>query len=60
MLTLTCRWDFPGGGVVKNPRGRWDLVPQPGIEPAPPAVEARSLNYWSAGEVLELAFFHVI
>ena len=27
------------------------LVPQPGIEPAPPAVEARSLNHWTAREV---------
>ena len=28
------------------------LVPQPGIEPAPPAVEAQSLNHWTAREVL--------
>ncbi|XP_068401300.1 UBX domain-containing protein 4 isoform X1 [Eschrichtius robustus] len=27
------------------------LVPLPGIEPAPAAVEARSLNLWTAGEV---------
>ena len=27
------------------------LVPQPGIEPAPPAVEAQSLNHWTAREV---------
>ena len=27
------------------------LVPQPGTEPAPPAVEARSLNHWAAREV---------
>ena len=27
------------------------LVPQPGIEPSPPAVEAQSLNYWTAREV---------
>ena len=27
------------------------LVPQPGIEPAPPAVAAQSLNHWSAREV---------
>ena len=27
------------------------LVPQPGIEPAPPAVEARGLNHWTAREV---------
>ena len=27
------------------------LVPQPGIEPRPPAVEARSLNHWTTGEI---------
>ena len=27
------------------------LFPQPGIEPAPPAVEARSLSRWTAREV---------
>ena len=27
------------------------LVPWPGIEPAPPALEARSRNHWTAGEV---------
>ena len=27
------------------------LVPQPEIEPAPPAVEARSLNHWTTREV---------
>ena len=27
------------------------LVPQPGIEPAPPAVEAQSPNHWTAREV---------
>ena len=25
-----------------------DLVPRPGIQPTPPAVEARSLNHWTA------------
>ena len=24
------------------PRGMWDLVPQPGMEPVPPTVEAQS------------------
>ena len=28
------------------------LDPQPGIEPTPPAVEARSLNNWTTREVL--------
>ena len=27
------------------------LVPQPGIEPMPPALEAWSLNHWSSREV---------
>ena len=27
------------------------LVPQPGIEPAPPAVEVQSLNHWTTSEV---------
>ena len=27
------------------------LVPRPGIEPVPPAVEARSPNHWSTTEV---------
>ena len=27
------------------------LVPQPGIEPVPPAVEAQSLNPWTTREV---------
>ena len=27
------------------------LVPQPGFEPAPPALEAQSLNHWTAREV---------
>ena len=33
------------------------LVPRPGIEPAPPAVEARSLNHWTAREVPNLNYF---
>ena len=28
------------------------FVPQPGIKPGPPAVKARSLNHWTAREVL--------
>ena len=27
------------------------LVPQPGIEPSPPALEAQSLNHWTTREV---------
>ena len=33
----------------------WDLGPQPGIEPMPPAVEAQSLH-WIAREVLDVVF----
>ena len=25
----------------------WDLVPQPGIEPRPPALEAQNLSHWT-------------
>ena len=32
------------------------LVPQPGIEPVPPEVEAQSLNPWTMGEVPEMVF----
>ena len=32
------------------------LVPQPGIEPGPLAVEALSLNHWTAREVLRTGF----
>ena len=31
------------------------LVPRPGIEPVPPALEARSLNLWTARDVLDNA-----
>ena len=32
------------------------LVPQPEIEPVPPALEAQSLNQWTTGEVSQLSF----
>ena len=32
------------------------LVPRPGIEPTPPAVEAWSLNHWTTREVPYLVF----
>ena len=31
------------------------LVPQPGIEPVPPALEAQSLNHWTTREVPRVA-----
>ena len=33
------------------------LVPQPGIEPMPPVVEAWGLNHWTAREVPAHIFF---
>ena len=38
------------GFFLATPCSIW-LVPQPGIEPVPPAVEARSLNRWTTREV---------
>ena len=35
------------------PPGMQDLSCRPGIEPVPLAVEARSLNHWTAREVPE-------
>ena len=29
----------------------WILLPQPGIEPTPPALEVQSLNHWTTREV---------
>ena len=29
----------------------WDLVPWPGIEPAPPSLATQSLNHWTTKEV---------
>ena len=34
------------------------LVPRPGMEPAPLAVEARSFNHWAAREILSQRVFH--
>ena len=34
------------------------LVPRPGIEPVPPAVEARNLNRWTAREVPTVNFLY--
>ena len=34
------------------------LVPRPGIEPAPPAVESRNLNHWTTREVPRQLFLH--
>ena len=34
------------------------LVPQPGMEPGPPAVEARSPNHWTAREFPSTVYFY--
>ena len=34
------------------------LVPQPEMEPVPPALEAWSLKYWTAREVPTLGFLN--
>ena len=39
--------------------GMWDLVPWPGREPRPPALEAWSLNHWAAREVASFQFLIV-
>ena len=36
------------------------LVLVPGIEPTPPALEAQSLNHWTAGEVLFSDIFNEV
>ena len=33
------------------------LVPRPGMEPAPPAVEAQNLNHWTTWEVRGVTVF---
>ena len=35
------------------------LIPQPGIEPMPPALEAESLDHWTKREVLNYCFLTV-
>ena len=39
-----------------EPNGMWNLSPHPGMDPHPPAVEARSLNHWATREVPGDAF----
>ena len=38
-------------GIFDLHWGMWDLVPWPGMEPAPPALEAWSLSHWTIREV---------
>lgn len=57
MLSLSCgTWDLffvATCGISSCSRwilncGMWDLVPWPGIEPGPPALETWSLSHWEA------------
>ena len=48
LVTISCFlvfWFWPHSAALGI------LVPQPGIEPMPPAVETRSLNHWTTREV---------
>ena len=49
--------------------GMWDLVPQPGIKPRPPALRAWSLSHWTnrkslrgnfKGNFLYILTFHIL
>ena len=42
--------------LIATLQGMWDLRSPPGMEPMPPAVEARSLNHWTAREVPKTVF----
>ena len=37
----------------------WDLVPQPGIQPRPPALGVQSLSHWTTREVPETLAFEM-
>ena len=41
------------------PCGVWDLVPPPGMEPKPPAVEVQHLNHWTSREVPPLPVMNI-
>ena len=46
------------GFVLAKPCGLWDLVAWPGSKPAPPALEAQSLNYGTFRKVLSKHTFN--
>ena len=48
----TCNLSQVLVSFLATPQGMWVLSPSPGIERVPPAVEARSLNHWTAGRPL--------
>ena len=51
ILFLSCFFFWP------RPTACGILVSQPGMEPKPPALEARSLNHWTVREVPKRYFF---
>ena len=48
---------FWGGGFWPRCAACGILVPQPGIEPTPPALEVWSLNHWTAREAPRMVFY---
>ena len=40
------------------PRGMWDIAPEPGIKPAPPALESEVLTTRPCGKSLIWVFYH--
>ena len=50
-LTYTRACALLKGVSALDLSGMWGLLPQPGIEPGPPALAARSLSHWTAREV---------
>ena len=58
--TTSTTWEahFFDSFFLTAPHGMWDLVPQPGIKPASPALEAWSLNHWTTREVPK--FQHIL
>ena len=51
---------FLSCGVRTLSCGMRDLVPQPGVEPGPPALGAQSLTYWTTPEVPVVTFYSLI
>ena len=65
-LGLNCgTWDICCGMQTSSLRHvdsvaacMWDLVPQPGLEPGPPALGAWSITHWTTREVPP--FYHLL
>ena len=48
-------WHLFGCGMQTLSRGKWDLVPWPGIGLRPPALRVRSPSHWPMSKVLPFA-----